>query len=231
MKKDNNNKNKDKKKNKEHKEKQTKKENIKEKINKKTYEKTNKKENKEKEQKLESITMYELKSKLPKDGNLTMYRKEEFEEENDPDFLEIINEILYGEEDDDYWAEDDYYDMQEDDEDMDEDYDIFDRIIAEEEEERKELKPKLRKICKKGIEEYTAKGERGAEFLELYEKLKKNIRNIDEKYELFMELEKMGNPEFALSVVLQYIGYSKKQILDFDFLTDIYEYLTGTGGF
>lgn len=230
MNKDNNNKNDIGKK-----KRQTKEENLKdkEKIKDKNKKDKNEKE-KTKEHKLESITMYELKSKLPKDGNLTMYRKEEFEEENDPEFLEIINEILYGEDDSD--DSDDYEDYnyifdEEEEEDMDEEYDIFDRLIAEEEEERKEFKPKLRKICKKGVEEYTAKGERGAEFLELYEKLKKNIKNIDEKYELFMELEKMGNPEFALSVVLQYIGYSKKQMLNFDFLTDIYEYLTGTGGF
>lgn len=60
------------------------KENIKkEKIEK--IEKTNEKK---------SITMYELKSMLPKKGNLTMYKKDEFEEEDDPEFLSIINGLI-----------------------------------------------------------------------------------------------------------------------------------------
>ena len=59
--------------------------NNKENIKKEKIEKTNEKK---------SVTMYELKSMLPKEGNFTMYKKDEFEEEDDPELLSIINDLL-----------------------------------------------------------------------------------------------------------------------------------------
>lgn len=160
--------------------------NNKENIKKEKIEKTNEKK---------SITMYELKSMLPKKGNLTMYKKDEFEEEDDPEFLSIINDL-----------------------------------IDEQEEELKEFNRSIKRECKNGKKFEKQKKEKNLENIVLYEKLEKDLKNIEYDNELIEKLIKLGDPYFAIQVLLGVEGYSKKDILKKEFLENIYEYLDGLKG-
>ena len=160
--------------------------NNKENIKKEKLEKTNEKK---------SITMYELKSMLPKKGNLTMYKKDEFEEEGDPEFLSIINDL-----------------------------------IDEQEEELKEFNRSIKRECKNGKKFEKKKKEKNLENIVLYEKLEKDLKNIEYDNELIEKLIKLGDPYFAIQVLLGIEGYTKKEILNKEFLENIYEYLNGLKG-
>lgn len=163
----------------------------------------NNKENikKEKIEKIEkinekkSITMYELKSMLPKKGNLTMYKKDEFEEEDDPEFLSIIN-----------------------------------GLIEEQEEELKEFNRSIKKECENGKKFEKQKKEKQLENIVLYEKLEKDLKNIEYDNDLIEKLINLGDPYFAIQVLLGIEGYTKKDILNKEFLENIYEYLNGLKG-
>lgn len=160
--------------------------------------KDSQKDNKEKEpkkNKKKSITMYELKNMLPKEGNFTMYKKDEFEEEDDPEFLSIIN-----------------------------------GLIEEQEEELKEFNNSIKRECKNGKKFEKQKKEKNLENIVLYEKLEKDLKNIEYDNELIEKLIKLGDPYFAIQVLLGVEGYSKKDILKKEFLEKIYEYLNDLKG-
>lgn len=160
--------------------------NNKENIKKEKIEKTNEKK---------SVTMYELKSMLPKEGNFTMYKKDEFEEDDDPELLSIINDL-----------------------------------IEEQEEELKEFNNSIKRECKNGKKFEKQKKEKNLENIVLYEKLEKDLKNIEYDNELIEKLIKLGDPYFAIQVLLGVEGYSKKDILKKEFLENIYEYLDDLKG-
>lgn len=77
---------------------------------------------------------------------------------------------------------------------------------------------------------WKAKKEKQLENIVLYEKLEKDLKNIEYDNELIEKLIKLGDPYFAIQVLLGIEGYTKKDILNKEFLENIYEYLNGLKG-
>ena len=137
----------------------------------------------------------EKEPKKNKKKSITMYKKDEFEEEDDPELLSIINDL-----------------------------------IEEQEEELKEFNNSIKRECKNGKKFEKQKKEKNLENIVLYEKLEKDLKNIEYDNELIEKLIKLGDPYFAIQVLLGVEGYSKKDILKKEFLENIYEYLDDLKG-